>query len=129
MLGSIDETKFGIIGIYNDTEVPQNHRLRSMLVDFRSVHPVETVHLKGLSPSAVEELTERGGRSLPADLVPRLCQMTDGNPLFLDELLRQLRWPGRGGPRGREPGAAQPEPDRDRFVSSWPAACLGYPRT
>ena len=26
----------------------------------------------------------------PADLVPQLCRLTDGNPLFLDELLRQL---------------------------------------
>jgi DNA-binding SARP family transcriptional activator/tetratricopeptide (TPR) repeat protein len=91
VLGSIGEAKFGIIGIYNDTEVPQNHRLRSMLVDFRSVHPVETVHLQGLGRSAVEELT-KSWPEVPADLVPRLCQMTDGNPLFLDEMLRQLRY-------------------------------------
>ena len=91
VLGSIKEAKFGVIGIYNDTEVPQNHRLRSMLVDFRSVHPVETVHLKGLGRSAVEELT-KSWPEVPADLVPRLWQMTDGNPLFLDEMLRQLRY-------------------------------------
>ncbi len=27
--------------------------------------------------------------NVPADLVPELCRLTDGNPLFLDELLRQ----------------------------------------
>ena len=91
VLGSIEEAKFGIIGIYNDTEVPQNHRLRSILVDFRSVHPVETVHLKGLGRSAVEELT-KSWPEVPADLVSQLGQMTDGNPLFLDEMLRQLRY-------------------------------------
>ncbi len=93
VLQSIDDARFGIIGIYNDTEVPQNHRLRSMLADFRSVHPVEAVHLQGLSRSAVEELAERWPE-VPSDIVPQLCQLTDGNPLFLDELLRQLRYRG-----------------------------------
>ena len=62
VLRNIDEAKLGIIGIYIDTEVPPDHRLRSMLADFRSVHPVETVHLKGLSRDAVEELTKRLAR-------------------------------------------------------------------
>ena len=96
VLRSIDDARFGIIGIYNDTEVPQNHRLRSMLTDFRSAHPVEAVHLRGISRSAVEQLVGRWPE-VPADLVPQLCQLTDGNPLFLDELLRQLRYSGDEG--------------------------------
>ena len=32
----------------------------------------------------------QGWPNAPADLVPQLCRLTDGNPLFLDELLRQL---------------------------------------
>jgi len=59
------------------------------LADFRAVHPVATVHLQGLSTAGVEELVE-GWTNAPADLVPQLCRLTDGNPLFLDELLRQL---------------------------------------
>ena len=57
VLRSTDDARLGVIGIYIDTEVPPEHRLRSMLTDLRSVHPVATVHLRGLSPSAVEELT------------------------------------------------------------------------
>jgi DNA-binding SARP family transcriptional activator len=91
VLRSIDDARFGIIGIYNDTEVQPDHRLRSMLADFRSVHPVATVHLEGLSPSAVEELAQNWP-GVPSDLVPQLCRLTDGNPLFLDEMLRQLRY-------------------------------------
>ena len=89
VLRGTDDNKLGIIGMYNDTEVPQAHRLRSMLADFRAVHPVATVHLQGLSSAAVEELVQ-GWPDAPADLVPQLCRLTDGNPLFLDELLRQL---------------------------------------
>jgi DNA-binding SARP family transcriptional activator len=105
VLRSIDDARFGIIGIYNDTEVPQDHRLRSMLADIRSVHPVDTVHLQGLSRSAVQELTERWPE-VPSDVVPQLCQLTDGNPLFLDELLRQLRY--RGDEHGGEGDAPVP---------------------
>jgi hypothetical protein len=50
---------------------------------------VATVHLQGLPPAAVEELVQ-GWPNPPEDLVPQLCRLTDGNPLFLDELRRQV---------------------------------------
>ncbi len=89
VLRGTDEAKLGIVGMFIDTEVPPAHRLRAMLADFRAVHPVVTVHLQGLRSAAVEELVQ-GWPNAPADLVPQLCRLTDGNPLFLDELLRQL---------------------------------------
>ncbi|MFZ0249627.1 MAG: BTAD domain-containing putative transcriptional regulator [Acidimicrobiales bacterium] len=89
VLHGTDEAKLGVVGLFIDTEVPPDHRLRAMLADFRSVHPVATVHLQGLSGAAVEELVQ-GWPDAPADLVPQLCRLTDGNPLFLDELLRQF---------------------------------------
>ena len=89
VLRGVDDAKLGIVGMFIDTEVPADHRLRAMLADFRTVHPVSTVHLRGLSSAGVEELVE-GWPNAPADLVPQLCRLTDGNPLFLEELLRQL---------------------------------------
>jgi DNA-binding SARP family transcriptional activator len=89
VLRGTDDATVGIVGMFNDTEVPPAHRLRTMLSDVRAVHPVATVHLQGLSSEAVEELV-RGWPNAPPDLVPRLSRLTDGNPLFLDELLRQL---------------------------------------
>ena len=89
VLRGTDDATVGIVGMFNDTEVPPAHRLRTVLSDVRAVHPVATVHLQGLSSEAVEELV-RGWPNAPADLVPRLSRLTDGNPLFLDELLRQL---------------------------------------
>ncbi|HEY3588017.1 MAG TPA: hypothetical protein VGK85_12730, partial [Myxococcaceae bacterium] len=91
--------------MYNDTEVPPEHRLRSMVADFRAVVPVETVHLQGLSPAAVDELA-RGWQTGSPNLGPELYRLTDGNPLFLDEMLRQLRY--REGERGDEGDAPVP---------------------
>ena len=89
VLRGTDDATLGIVGMFIDTEVPAAHRLRAMLADFRAVHPVATVHLQGLSSAGVEELVQ-GWPNAPADLVPQLCRLTDGNPLFLDELLRQF---------------------------------------
>ena len=89
VLGGTDDATVGIVGMFNDTEVPPAHRLRAMLADFRAVHPVATVHLQGLSSGGVEELVQDWPNA-PVDLVPQLCRLTDGNPLFLDELLRQF---------------------------------------
>jgi eukaryotic-like serine/threonine-protein kinase len=90
-LRGADDGTLGIVGMFTDTEVPPAHRLRAMLADFRAVHPVATVHLQGLSTAAVEELVLVRANA-PPGLVPQLCRLTDGNPLFLDELLRQLSY-------------------------------------
>ena len=58
VLRGTDEAKLGVVGLFIDTEVPADHRLRAMLADFRSVHPVATVHLQGFSGAGVEELVQ-----------------------------------------------------------------------
>ncbi len=107
LLRNTDEAGIGVIATYAHAEMPPEHPLRPVLTDLRSVHSVATVHLRGLSPSAVEQLTCDGTNPPPSpDLVPRLCRLTDGNPLFLDELLRQLR--GRKDERGDEDASPVP---------------------
>ena len=76
-----------------------------MLADCRTAHPVETMHLRGLSPTAVEALASNWPKVSP-DLVRKLRQLTDGNPLFLDELLRQV------GERGDQEGGERDTPVR-----------------
>ena len=89
VLQGTDDAKLGVVGMFIDTEVPSDHRLRAMVADFRAAQPVATVHLQGLPSAAVEELVQDWPNA-PDDLVPQLCRLTDGNPLFLDELLRQV---------------------------------------
>ena len=90
VLRGADPTKFGIVGMYIDTEVPADHRLRGLQADLRAEHAVDTVHLEGLQLPAVEELVRAGGLA-PAALAGELFSLTDGNPLFVDEMVRQLR--------------------------------------
>jgi class 3 adenylate cyclase len=52
-------------------------------------HPVSTVHLEPLSPASAGELvTALVGDALPAGLVETIAERSDGNPLFVEELLR-----------------------------------------
>ena len=64
----------------------------------------------------------QGWPNAPADLVPQLCRLTDGNPLFLDELLRQLGY--REAEQSEEGDAPVPpnlEPDRSHPGAGGPA--------
>jgi DNA-binding SARP family transcriptional activator/tetratricopeptide (TPR) repeat protein len=90
VLRGVDATKFGIVGMFIDTEVPADHRLRGLQADLRADHAVDTVHLEGLQQPAVEELVRAAGLA-PGALAAQLFSLTDGNPLFVDEMVRQLR--------------------------------------
>jgi DNA-binding SARP family transcriptional activator/tetratricopeptide (TPR) repeat protein len=89
VLRNIDPAKAGIVGMYIDTEVPSGHWVRQALADLRSDRSVETAHLEGLNEDGVEELV-RTWPKVPGDLVPQLFKLTDGNPLFLEEMLDHL---------------------------------------
>jgi DNA-binding SARP family transcriptional activator/tetratricopeptide (TPR) repeat protein len=90
VLRNFDRDNLGIVGMCIDTEVPPDHRLRSVLADLRADRRLDTVHLRGLSREAVEELMRVS--TAPAGLAPELYVLTDGNPLFLDEMIRQLSY-------------------------------------
>lgn len=81
----------GIVGLYRSTDVVADHPLRTVTSDLWSDRSVVRVSLEGLTISAVEQLLET---SLGPDtsLAGQLFQLTEGNPLFLDELLRQLHY-------------------------------------
>jgi DNA-binding SARP family transcriptional activator/tetratricopeptide (TPR) repeat protein len=91
ILRSADTPKLGIIAMYIDSEVPSKHRLRPVLTDLKSDRRAAMVHLEGLSEAAVKELAESAAAP---ELAPQLFKLTDGNPMFLEEMLRQL---GEGG--------------------------------
>ncbi len=66
-----------------------------------AVRVCEPVALRGLDHGEVEALVGHATASPPQpSLVARLHQLTDGNPFFLDEVLRVLRADGRLGDGG-----------------------------
>ena len=71
----------------------------------------QRVPLRGLGRDAVGALVERASAgSPPAALVARLHELTEGNPFYLDEVLRMLRDDGRLDDAGVG-GAPVPLPD------------------
>jgi DNA-binding SARP family transcriptional activator/tetratricopeptide (TPR) repeat protein len=86
ILRSADPPNLGIVAMYIDSEVPSKHPLRPVLTDLRSNRSATTVHLEGLSEAAVKELAESASAT---ELAPELFKLTDGNPMFLEEMLRQ----------------------------------------
>ncbi|HUE26652.1 MAG TPA: BTAD domain-containing putative transcriptional regulator [Solirubrobacteraceae bacterium] len=108
VLRNIDRAKAGIVGMYIDAEVPSGHSARQSVAGLRSDRSVETVHLEGLSEDGVEELV-RSWPKVAVDLVPQLFKLTDGNPLFLEEMLAHLGEQGVGQDGGH--GDAPVSPD------------------
>jgi DNA-binding SARP family transcriptional activator/tetratricopeptide (TPR) repeat protein len=79
----------GIVAMYRDTDVDTEHPVRSVLADLRADRTLTRVHLNGLTAAAVDALV-RASPLAGSGLSEQLFALTGGNPLFLDELLRQL---------------------------------------
>src|SRR4051794_18715220 len=81
-----------VVGCYRDVELPRGHTVADLLADLRREPSVSWIPLRGLSATETEDLlTSRAGQLLDARLVEVLHHETDGNPFFLEELLRHLR--------------------------------------
>jgi len=81
--------RLGIVGLFRDFDVVAGHPLRTVLSELRNDRTLVHVHLSGLTVEAVAQLVQANGSS-DQTLAAQLFQLTDGNPLFVDELRRQL---------------------------------------
>ncbi len=80
-----------LLGTYRETDLARTHPLAELLADLRREPRVERVLLRGLSPEDVSALVaSRGQQEPPAEFVAALHAETEGNPFFLDEVLRHL---------------------------------------
>ena len=80
-----------IVVNYRDDEVDRAHPLSAALAELRRVTAFERIRLSGLSADYVHALLESlAGRTLSRGLADAVCSQTEGNPLFVRELLRHL---------------------------------------
>ncbi|MDQ1467937.1 MAG: hypothetical protein QOH10_2352, partial [Actinomycetota bacterium] len=81
-----------LIGTYRDTDLDRTHPLSSLLGDLRRQSGVQRLALDGLDPTEVAAFVDaQAGQPVAAsatDLVRALHAATNGNPLFLGEVLR-----------------------------------------
>ncbi|MEY2432243.1 MAG: hypothetical protein QOC92_1968 [Acidimicrobiaceae bacterium] len=92
--GSLTEHPVLILGAYRDTEIGRGHPLTELLADLHRVPGVERIGLNGLSADDVAALLgQELGEPLDErsrDLAATIYRETNGNPLFVQELLRHL---------------------------------------
>jgi AAA ATPase-like protein len=80
-----------VVGTYRDAELDAAHPFSELLGELRREHPFERITLDGLAAEElgglVEGLTGVGG---PDSFLQALRDETEGNPLFVEEVLRHL---------------------------------------
>jgi tetratricopeptide (TPR) repeat protein len=80
-----------VLATYRDVEVGRQHPLSAVLTDLRRNPAVERVPLGGLGEENVRALVAlTGDPSRSPDFAAKLWSRTEGNPLFVQEVLKQL---------------------------------------
>ena len=80
-----------LVGGYRDVELERTHPLADIVAALRREQLYERVLLRGLSFEEVKHLVRaRGGQEPPEGFVQRLLDETEGNPFFVEEVLRHL---------------------------------------
>ncbi|HEY96167.1 MAG TPA: protein kinase [Dehalococcoidia bacterium] len=80
-----------IIGTYRDVEVDRNHPLSAALAELRRVSSFGRVLLRGLNVEEVRRmLISITHEDIPIGLAEAIHRQTEGNPLFVQEVVRYL---------------------------------------
>jgi DNA-binding winged helix-turn-helix (wHTH) protein len=96
LASELDPSRLVIVGLYREAEVRRGHPLASLLGELAGEPACERVPLRGLELEEVAQLVAGlGGEPAPAPLVATLHEMTDGNPFFIQEIVRLLIERGR----------------------------------
>jgi tetratricopeptide (TPR) repeat protein len=84
-----------IVGTYRDVEVDRTHPLSAALAELRRVSTFGRVILRGLNADEVrrmlENITQKG---IPWSMAEVVHRQTEGNPLFVQEVIRYLNEEG-----------------------------------
>jgi DNA-binding SARP family transcriptional activator len=80
------------LGTYRDAELEPRHPLPELVASLRREDTLIELALDGLAPDEVAELMEAHGADAPSsELVAALHGETEGNPFFVEEVMRHLR--------------------------------------
>jgi class 3 adenylate cyclase len=80
-----------VVGTYRDTDLSRTHPLAASLAELRREHAIERLNLVGLDESEVAlMLTAAAGHAPPAPFARALQRETEGNPFFIEEIVRHL---------------------------------------
>ncbi|MGH2544143.1 MAG: ATP-binding protein, partial [Ardenticatenaceae bacterium] len=92
----LSEARLLVLGTYRDVDVSRGHPLYRALGELARLQNFQRVLLRGLSEDEVSGVIEvTGGVRPTARLVARVYRETEGNPLFVGEIVRLLAQEGR----------------------------------
>ena len=107
-----------IVGTYRDVEVDRTHPLSAALAELRRVGSFQRIPLRGLTPDEVQRmLSNIAGQEVPFALAEAVHRQTEGNPLFVQEV---LRYPAERGLIVREGGAVGRRRRTESLISRIP---------
>jgi predicted ATPase len=87
----VPENPILVVGAYRDSEVDRRHPLATALASISRLANFETISLSGLKTNDLADLLETiGDHNAPDELIKAIGDATDGNPLFIRELLLHL---------------------------------------
>jgi hypothetical protein len=90
----IREARILVIGAYRDTEVAADPEQAARFAKLE--REASTIHVRGLDEEAIAQWTEQRLGAVPrGDLLAAMVTRTEGNPLFVDGILRSIA--ARGG--------------------------------
>jgi DNA-binding SARP family transcriptional activator len=90
LLRDVGRHRIVMVLAYRDGEVGGDHPLARLLSDLRREVGVTRLRLRGLDDDAIAELID-GDHQPSGELIERLQEHTDGNPYFVEEVLRSVR--------------------------------------
>jgi hypothetical protein len=80
-----------LLGTYRDVELERTHPLAEIVAALRREQLYERVLLRGFSFEDLRDLLRvRGSQEPPEGFVQRILEETEGNPFFVEEVLRHL---------------------------------------
>jgi tetratricopeptide (TPR) repeat protein len=79
-----------IVGTYRHTEVHEADPLSAALAELRRARSLTSLSLVGLPADGVAELVRGHGSKLDPREMQALAERTEGNPFFIEEVVRQL---------------------------------------
>jgi class 3 adenylate cyclase/tetratricopeptide (TPR) repeat protein len=78
-----------LVGTYRDVEVDRTHPLSAALAELRRIESFQRIPLRGLSPDEVQRmLSHIAGQEVQFVLAEAVYRQTEGNPLFIQEVIR-----------------------------------------
>ena len=91
MARSLSGTRLLIVGTYRDVEVHRGHPLSGALSELRRVTSIGRIVMRGLTAEEVQRMMSRvAARDISWELAEAVHQQTEGNPLFVQEVIRYL---------------------------------------